>query len=228
MVVRVAALAYQKGFGGHFHNDNGVAAVREIPGVLVGCPARGDDAARMLRTMVGAARGCGRVSVLLEPIALYHLKDLHEDGDNGWMTPYPAPAEQLKLGEVGVYGEGTDLCIASYANGLYMSLRVARRLEESGIGARVIDLRWLQPLPLQALAEHAAACGRLLVVDECRASSGIADTVVADVHERFAGRVATRRVVAPDTYIPLGGAANLVLVQEADIEAGARALLEAE
>ncbi len=34
MVVRVAGLAYQKGFGGHFHNDNAVAALRDIPGLV--------------------------------------------------------------------------------------------------------------------------------------------------------------------------------------------------
>ncbi len=32
MVVRVAGLGYQKGFGGHFHNDNSVAVLRDIPG----------------------------------------------------------------------------------------------------------------------------------------------------------------------------------------------------
>src|SRR5262249_820856 len=49
IVVRVAGLAYQKGFGGHFHNDNAVAVLRDIPGLVVAVPARGDDAAAMLR-----------------------------------------------------------------------------------------------------------------------------------------------------------------------------------
>ncbi|MCB9682899.1 MAG: MFS transporter [Alphaproteobacteria bacterium] len=224
MVVRIAGLAYQKGFGGHFHNDNGIAAVREIPGILLGCPSRGDDAARMLRTMVGAARACGRVCVLLEPIALYMTKDLLDD-DGAWLTTYPEPHAVLPVDEVGVYGEGTDACIVSFANGLWMSLRVARRLEAEGVRCRVIDLRWLQPLPLAALEPHAAACGRVLVVDECRASSGVADTISAHLHENVPG-VRVRRVTGRDTYIPLGGAANLVLVQEHDIEAGLRQLLE--
>ena len=38
MVVRVAGLAYQKGFGGHFHNDNAVAVLRDIPGLVVAVP----------------------------------------------------------------------------------------------------------------------------------------------------------------------------------------------
>jgi 2-oxoisovalerate dehydrogenase E1 component len=225
MVVRVAGLAYQKGFGGHFHNDNGIAALREIPGLLVGCPSTGADAARMLRTCVAAARACGRVSVLLEPIALYHRKDLYEEGDGAWLTRYPDPAAHLPMGEVAVHGDGTDLCIATYANGLWMARRVARTLAaEDGVSVRIVDLRWLQPLPHDALEPHARACGRVLVVDECRASSGIADAVVAELHERIDG-VRCRRVVGADSYIPLGAAADRVLVSEDDILAGARALL---
>ena len=41
MVLRVAGLAYQKGFGGHFHNDNSLAIFRDIPGLIVAvCRAR--------------------------------------------------------------------------------------------------------------------------------------------------------------------------------------------
>ncbi|HEU4420259.1 MAG TPA: thiamine pyrophosphate-dependent enzyme, partial [Planctomycetota bacterium] len=51
MVVRIAGLAYQKGFGGHFHNDNSVGALLDIPGIVLGVPARADDAVLMLRSM---------------------------------------------------------------------------------------------------------------------------------------------------------------------------------
>jgi 2-oxoisovalerate dehydrogenase E1 component len=44
MVVRVAGLAYQKGFGGHFHNDNAVGVLRDIPGLVVAVPSRAEDA----------------------------------------------------------------------------------------------------------------------------------------------------------------------------------------
>ncbi|MCB9669978.1 MAG: MFS transporter [Alphaproteobacteria bacterium] len=227
MVVRIASLGYQKGFGGHFHNDNGIAAVREIPGILIGCPARGDDAARMLRTLTAQAGTHGRLTVMLEPIALYMTKDLYEDGDNLWLTSYPAPDDHMPLGEVRAYGEGTDLCIATFANGLWMSLRVAKKLEAEGYSVRVVDLRWLQPLPIESLLPHARAAGKVLVVDECRASSGVADTVVAGLVEREP-TLRTHRVTGLDTYIPLGDAANRVLVQEPDIEAGARLLLGGE
>ena len=96
-----------------------------------------------------------------------------------------------------------------------------------GIDARVVDLRWLAPLPVDAVLSEVQACGKVLIVDECRASSGIADSLFAELAEADAS-LAMLRVTAPDTYIPLGDAANLVLVQEADIEAGARALLSQE
>ena len=44
MVVRVAGLGYQKGFGGHFHNDNAVGVLRDIPGLVVAVPSRPEDA----------------------------------------------------------------------------------------------------------------------------------------------------------------------------------------
>jgi len=228
MVVRVAGLGYQKGFGGHFHNDNGIGAVRDIPGIVLACPARPADGPGMVRTLVGAARACGRVCVLLEPIALYMTKDLYEEGDGLWLAPYAQPDTSIPLGSVGVHGDAdgpVDLCIASFANGLWMSLRVARRLSAEGHRVRVIDLRWLQPLPVDAVVEHATAAKRLLVVDECRASSGIADPLLAAVHLAVGGDVELDRVTSPDCYIPLGDAANLVLVQEDEIETAARALL---
>jgi 2-oxoisovalerate dehydrogenase E1 component len=227
MVVRVAGLAYQKGFGGHFHNDNSVGALRDIPGLAIAVPARGDDAVRMLRGSVALARACGRVVVFLEPIALYHERDLYAEGDQAWLFDYPPPEadgrDVLLPGEVGVYhGGANDLLIASYANGLRLSLRAARRLErEHGLRARVIDLRWLNPLPLDTFETHARACGAVLVADECRATGGgVADALVAHLAERgYSGRIASAR--AADSYVPLGPAAAAVLLGEEDIVAAA-------
>ena len=56
MVLRIAGLAYQKGFGGHFHNDNAVGALRDIPGLIIACPARPDDAAGAAADLPGQRR----------------------------------------------------------------------------------------------------------------------------------------------------------------------------
>ncbi len=221
MVVRVAAYGYQQGFGGHFHNDNAVGALRDVPGVVIASPARPDDAAAMLRTCVAAAKVDGSVCVFLEPIALYHTRDLHAEGDRGWLAPYPEPscwsASHAPLGRGRTHGDGRDLTLVTFGNGLYMSLRVARRLSGVGIGCRVLDLRWLAPLPIHDLLREAQATGRVLVVDETRRTGGVAEGVLAAlVDAGFRGTMA--RVASEDSFIPLGDAARQVLVSEATIE----------
>lgn len=224
MVVRVAGYAYQEGFGGHFHNDNSVAVFRDVPGLIVATPSCGSDAAAMLRTCVAAARVDGAISAFIEPIALYHTRDLHLTGDGAYEAPYDPEGEHVPIGSARVWGDGSDLLIVSFANGVRMSRRVARRLAEThGVGARVLDLRWLSPLPVDDLLREANVTGRVLVVDETRRSGGVSEGVVTElVDAGFRGAI--RRVAARDSFIPLGPAANLVLVGEEDIETAAIAL----
>ena len=226
MVVRIAGLGYQRGFGGHFHNDNSITPLRDIPGLVVGCASRGDDAAMMLRTLTALSKVDGRVSVFLEPIALYMTKDLYEAGDGQWLTEYPAPDQALVLGEERVYnGDATDCVIFSYGNGMPMSLRAARRIEQKhGWKVRVIDLRWLVPLNAPAIARHAGECARILVVDEGRFSAGIGEGVITAITEAGHGGKPLKRVVGADTYTPLAGAAFLVIPKDEDIVSAADAL----
>lgn len=233
MVVRIAGLAYQSGFGGHFHNDNAIAALRDIPGLIVACPSRPDDAAAMLRTCLASAREDGAVCVFLEPIALYHERDLHDPGDGRWLAPYHpprlrplghGPAGHVPVGWGRVHGDGDDLTIVTFGNGLRMSLRAAAALAGDGIGCRVLDLRWLAPLPVTDLLREAAATGRVLIADETRQSGGVSEAVLAALADaRFGGRVA--RVTSEDSLIPLGEAAAAVLLSEAQITAAARKLV---
>ncbi len=226
MVVRIAGLGYQRGFGGHFHNDNSITALRDIPGIVVGCPSRGDDAAMMLRTLAALAKVDGRVSVFLEPIALYMTKDLHEPGDGQWLTQYPAPDQALVVGVERVYQpEAKDCLILTYGNGVPMSLRAARAIEKKhGWKVRVVDLRWLVPLNHAAIAKHAGECARILVVDEGRFSAGIGEGVITAITEAGFGGKPLKRVVGADTYTPLAGAAFLVIPKDDDIVAASDAL----
>ena len=202
MVIRVAGLGYQKGFGGHFHNDDSLAVLRDLPGVIVGVPSRADDAVKMLRTLAAHARIDGRVCVFVEPIALYHAKDIAH--------PMPPGDQAIDLGEVGVHGTGrAPVTILTYGNGVSMSLRAAP-------DARVIDLRWIAPLPLEALRREIAAAEAVLVVDECRVSGNAGEALGTLIAEEFPGK-RFARVASADSFIPLADAANLVLLQEDEI-----------
>ncbi|MDQ3038628.1 MAG: thiamine pyrophosphate-dependent enzyme [Pseudomonadota bacterium] len=227
MVMRIASLGYQRGFGGHFHNDNSITALRDIPGLVVGCPSRGDDAALMLRTLAALAKVDGRVCAFLEPIALYMAKDLYEAGDGQWLTIYPSPDQALVLGEERVYNaDARDCVIFTFGNGVPMSLRAARQIEaKHGWKTRVVDLRWLVPLNDAAIAKHAGECARIIVVDEGRKSAGVGEGIITAIAESGHGSKPMQRVVGADTFTPLAGAAFLVIPSDEQIVAAANALV---
>jgi 2-oxoisovalerate dehydrogenase E1 component len=204
MVLRIAGLGYQKGFGGHFHNDNSVAVLRDIPGVILAVPSNGADAALMLRECVRLARDEGRVVVFLEPIALYPMRDLHAEKDGAWMRHYPDPSRRIALGEVGVEGDGTDLAIVSFGNGIYISNQSSEELISHGVSTRIVDARWLSPLPKAALTAAVQGCKRILIVDETRHSGGVAEALMAHFHETTTAKLA--RVTAEDSFIATGPA----------------------
>ncbi|HYG28928.1 MAG TPA: thiamine pyrophosphate-dependent enzyme [Allosphingosinicella sp.] len=222
-IIRIAGLGYQKGFGGHFHNDNSLAVFRDIPGLILACPSNGADAVGMLRECVRLALEEQRVIVFVEPIALYMTRDLHEEGDALWTSTYAAPGEAkpIRLGVLGVHGGGTDLAIISYANGYYLSRQAEKILrEQNGLNARVVDLRWLAPLNEEGLLAAVAGCERILIVDECRKTGSQSEAIMALLAERAPG-VPVRRVTAEDSFIPLGRAATLTLPSRDSIVAAA-------
>jgi 2-oxoisovalerate dehydrogenase E1 component len=230
LVLRVAGLAYQSGFGGHFQNDNSVAVLRDVPGLVVAVPSRAEDAGPLLRTCLAAAVVDGSVCVYLEPIALYHTRDLHSDSDGQWLGSYVPPSRwaetHVPIGRARMYayGPAQDLTIITFGNGVRLSLRAAARLVAEGIGSRVVDLRWLSPLPVADIIRESSATGRVLVVDETRRSGGVGEGVLAALVD--AGYVGVaRRVAAVDSFIPLGPAAAQVLVSEDQIVQAARSLL---
>lgn len=226
MLVRVQGLAYQKGFGGHYHNDNSVAVLRDIPGLVLATPSSAAEAPRLVRAMAAFAREESRVCVLLEPIALYHTRDL-APGDGAWTAPYAPPEtwghDRAEPGVGATHGEGGDVLVVTFGNGVPMSLRAVAAAEEraarhgrSAPRTTVYDLRWLAPLPVDDLLQRARGFDRVLVVDETRRSGGVSEGVVtALVDGGYRGAIS--RVTSKDSIIPLGPAASTVLLSEEDI-----------
>jgi 2-oxoisovalerate dehydrogenase E1 component len=213
MVIRIAGLAYQKGFGGHFHNDNSFAVFRDIPGLIIACPSNGADAVEMMRASVRLAQEQQRMVIFLEPIALYMAKDLHQEGDGLWTFEYQPPEladSCIDLG-VKVAGSGKKLCILTYGNGNYLSRQAQAKLAEQGIDARVVDLRWLAPLDEQGILAQVNDCEHVLIVDECRQTGSISEALVTLIHEQTSECPKIKRVTASDSFIPLGAAAYEVL-----------------
>ena len=212
MIIRIAGLAYQKGFGGHFHNDNSLSIFRDIPGVVVACPSNGVDAVKMLRTAAKHAYMNGRIIVFIEPIALYMTKDLHKNKDNRWSFNYPSLNEEHEIGEYVKYGEGDALTIISYGNGLYYSLKAKPKIEKTiSNKIKIIDLCWLSDIKIDQIINEVHPSKKILIVDECRRSGSYGEGLMSSLYSKLKSDIVVKLHSAEDSFIPLGMAATSTL-----------------
>ncbi|HSX20637.1 MAG TPA: thiamine pyrophosphate-dependent enzyme [Gammaproteobacteria bacterium] len=181
MVIRIPGLGYQKGFGGHFHNENTFAALRDIPGIIIACPSTSVDAFELLQESVRLAQEEQRIVIFLEPIALYFAKDTNVPTNNG-----------------------NDYLVISYGNGAYLS-RLAMQKVSAKQGT-LLDLKWLAPLNVDEVVAQVKRFKHILIVDECRKTASISEQILAVLHD--AGLLdETRKVVrltAEDSFITTG------------------------
>ena len=130
------------------------------------------------------------------------------------------PSSPVRAGS----GLPSHLTVLTFGNGVRMSMRASALLADEGVRMRVVGLRGLMPLPIDDVVREADTTGRVLVVDETQHGGGIGEGIVtALVENGFGGRII--RVSSRDSYVPLGDAANTVLLGEDDIERAVRRLL---
>jgi 2-oxoisovalerate dehydrogenase E1 component len=185
------------------------------------CPSNGEDAVGLLQEAIRLADEEQRVVIYLEPIALYHTRDLHAEGDGLWMRADPGPGHLLPVGKLGVHGDGTDLAIVTYGNGMYLSRQALPEIEKAGVKARLIDLRWLTGIDHDAVHAAVKGCKRVLVVDECRRSGSVSEELVTALVERGWPSDRLARLTAEDSFIPLGVASTVTMPSKEQIVAKA-------
>jgi len=218
LVLRVPGLAYQKGFGGHFHNDNSLTIFRDIPGLILAVPSNGADAVMMLRTAVREAYENGRVVVFVEPIALYMTKDLYKPKDGKWRFQYPSIKEKIPVGEFATYGNGRSLTIITFGNGLYLSLQAKKAIEKKlKKKIKVIDLRWLSDINIKQLLNAIGTCKNVLIVDECRRSGCYGEGIFNRLMDESTKPLNIKLHAAEDSFISLGEAATATLPSKESI-----------
>ena len=218
MVLRVPGLAYQKGFGGHFHNDNSLAIFRDIPGLILAVPSNGADASKMLRTAVRQAYENGRIIVFVEPIALYMMKDLYKPKDGKWTFQYPDLEEEIPVGDFTEYGKGKALTIITYGNGLYLSLQAQKDIEKKlKKKIKVIDLHWLSDINIQKIFKAIGTCKNVLIVDECRKTGCHGEGLISQLLTESKKPLNIKLHAAEDSFISIGGAATATLPSKKSI-----------
>jgi 2-oxoisovalerate dehydrogenase E1 component len=210
MVVRVTYGGYLKG-GAVYHSQTGAGIFAHTPGMHVVCPATAEDANGLLRTAIR----CDDPVLFLEHKHLY--RQIYNKGR------YPGPGYMIPFGRARKVREGSHLTVITYGATVERSARAAKAASEAaGIEAEVIDLRTLNPVDMETIADSVKRTNKALVVYEDPLSWGygaeIAARIADELFEWLDGPV--RRTAALDTFV--GYAPQLedaILPQVEDIEA---------
>ena len=161
------------------HSQNLEVWYAHVPGLKVVAPATCADAKGLL---AAAIRDDDPVLVL-ENLALYNTKGEVPDGEH-----------VAEIGRAAVLKPGRDITIVGYSRAAVIALDVARRLEDDGISAEVIDLRSLRPLDRDTVCASVRKTSRAVIVEDDWLSYGTGAEIAATIQR---GRVRLPRRPGP-------------------------------
>jgi pyruvate/2-oxoglutarate/acetoin dehydrogenase E1 component len=195
------------------HSQSLEAFFAHVPGLRLGLPATPEDAFEMLRTAIASDDPV----VILESRALYQERadmDVH------------GPVQQA--GGACCLRAGTDLTVVTWSQMVGKAKEAAEELGARGIQVELFDLRWLNPLDIEAVLTSVARTGRLMIVHEANITGGFGAEIAAQVsNEGFWSLDAPiERVGALDVRVPASPPLNAAVIPQAAtiVEAAERLL----
>ena len=163
-------IPYGGGIGSpEHHSESPEAYFAHTAGLRVFAPSGVQDAYTMLRQAID----CEDPVIFFEPKRRYHEKAEVE----------LAAPENDSSPKAKVLREGDDVTVVGYGPTTYTLRDAAQAAEDEGISLEVIDLRSLDPLDIDTVAESVKRTGKLVVVHEASRTSGIGAEICAQVTE---------------------------------------------
>lgn len=213
-------LVIRSPFGGgvrtpELHSDAFEAFYTHTPGLKVVAPATAYDA----KGLLAAAMESDDPVLYLEPLKGYRL------------TKDEVPDERytVLLGKLRVARAGADVTLIAWSAAVNVAERAAEELSEQGISVEVLDLRSLNPLDIDGIAESVAKTGRVAILHEAPLTGGFGGELVATIQQEcfYSLEAPIIRISAPDTPYPLGGVEDLYIPDVDRVVAEVAALAKA-
>jgi len=175
----------------------------QVPGLKVVLPATPHDAKGLLKSAIREENPV----LFVESGLLYRTKG-----------PVPEEEYTVPLGRADVKRKGDDVTIVGISRCVSESLSAAKKLEEKGVSAEVIDIRTLQPLDLETITDSIKRTARLVIVSDDIKTGGVGAEISAEVTESAFDYLDAPviRVACPETPIPFSPPLEQLYMPSAD------------
>jgi pyruvate dehydrogenase E1 component beta subunit len=150
------------------HSQSTEIFYAHVPGLKVVMPATPRDAKGLLKS---AIRDDNPV-IFIESEVMY-----------GWKGEVPEEEYVIPLGQGEIKRAGTDVTIVAYSKMVTHALEAAKKLEEEGISAEVVDPRTIRPLDEELIVSSAAKTGRAVVVEEGWPYGGVGAEITSRIYK---------------------------------------------
>lgn len=152
------------------HSQRLEAYFQAIPGLKIVACSTPYNAKGLLKS---AIRDNNPV-IFFEHVLLYNLQDVIPSEE------YFVPLDKAEL-----VREGNDLTIVTYSRMRHHVMQAVETLVKDGYDPEVIDLISLKPIDIDSISISLSKTHKLLIVEECMRTGGIAAEIIAQVNDKY-------------------------------------------
>lgn len=196
------------------HSQRLEAYFQAVPGLkIVAC-----STPRNAKGLLKAAIRDDNPVLFFEHVLLYFNKeDLPDD-------EYVLPLDKAET-----VRPGKDVTILTYSRMRYHVMQAVESLEKKGYDPEVIDLISLKPIDYDTIGESIRKTHRVIIVEECMRTGGIAAEIIASINDRFFDELdgPVIRMSSQDIPTPYNKRLeDLTIVQPAQIEEAVEKIMQ--
>lgn len=112
--------------------------------------------------------------LFFEHVLLYNLKE-----------NLPEEEYVLPLNKAEIFRTGKDVTIITYSRMRHHVIQAIQKLEKEGYNPEAIDLISLKPMDLETIGESIRKTHKVIIVEECMKTGGIAAELIASINDNF-------------------------------------------
>jgi pyruvate dehydrogenase E1 component beta subunit len=178
--------------GPELHSESTEALYAHLPGLKLVSPSTPADAYELL------------LEAIEDPDPVIFLEPKSRYWTAGPVAEGPATAGREATYRSQQVRAGADVTLIAWGACVSRCVQAAEFAAEDGVDVEVLDLRWLKPIDVAALASSVRQTGRAVIVEEGQRTGGIGAEVSALIMEHVFGdlRAPVVRVAAPDAPYP--------------------------